>query len=112
MKEDRAAGSGVRPRRPPDRQPRHQRPGLAPRRAQTGPAGLAARRPRHARRARHDPRPAPPADPSPHTSVTRRSVPRPPPPIPSPMLPVAEVIELLHTDRLADVVRGTDVRAI
>jgi len=34
------------------------------------------------------------------------------PPIPSPMLPVAEVIELLHTDRLADVVRGTDVRAI
>jgi hypothetical protein len=28
------------------------------------------------------------------------------------MLPVAEVIELLHTDRLADVVRGTDVRAI
>jgi Icc protein len=34
------------------------------------------------------------------------------PPIPSPMLPVAEVIELLHTDRLADVVRGSDVRAI
>ncbi|MBO0845648.1 MAG: metallophosphoesterase [Nocardioides sp.] len=34
------------------------------------------------------------------------------PPIPSPMLPVAEVIELLETDRLADVVRGSDVRAI
>ena len=34
------------------------------------------------------------------------------PPIPSPMLPVAEVIELLDTDRLADVVRGSDVRAI
>lgn len=34
------------------------------------------------------------------------------PPIPSPMLPVAEVIELLDTDHLADVVRGSDVRAI
>jgi Icc protein len=34
------------------------------------------------------------------------------PPIPSPMLPVAEVIELLHTDRLAEVVRGSDVRVI
>jgi 3',5'-cyclic-AMP phosphodiesterase len=34
------------------------------------------------------------------------------PPIPSPMLPVAEVIELVETDRLADVVRGSDVRAI
>jgi 3',5'-cyclic-AMP phosphodiesterase len=34
------------------------------------------------------------------------------PPIPCPMLPVAEVIELLHTERLAEVVRGSDVRAI
>jgi 3',5'-cyclic-AMP phosphodiesterase len=34
------------------------------------------------------------------------------PPIPSPMLPVAEVIELLDTERLADAVRGSDVRAI
>lgn len=34
------------------------------------------------------------------------------PPIPSPMCPVAEVIELLDTDRLAEVLRGTDVRAI
>ena len=34
------------------------------------------------------------------------------PPIPCPMLPVAEVIELLDTDRLAHVVRGSDVRAI
>jgi 3',5'-cyclic AMP phosphodiesterase CpdA len=34
------------------------------------------------------------------------------PPIPSPMVPVAEVIELLDTDRLAAVVAGSDVRAI
>jgi Icc protein len=34
------------------------------------------------------------------------------PPIPSPMLPVAEVIELLETDRLARVLEGSDVRAI
>lgn len=34
------------------------------------------------------------------------------PPIPSPMVPVAEVIELLETERLAEVVRGSDVRAI
>jgi 3',5'-cyclic AMP phosphodiesterase CpdA len=34
------------------------------------------------------------------------------PPIPSPMCPVAEVIELQETDRLADVLRGSDVRAI
>jgi 3',5'-cyclic AMP phosphodiesterase CpdA len=34
------------------------------------------------------------------------------PPIPSPMCPVAEVIELVETDRLAEVLRGTDVRAI
>jgi Icc protein len=34
------------------------------------------------------------------------------PPIPSPMLPVAEVIELLDTDRLARVLEGSDVRAI
>ena len=34
------------------------------------------------------------------------------PPIPSPLVPVAEIIELLETERLADVVRGSDVRAI
>jgi 3',5'-cyclic-AMP phosphodiesterase len=34
------------------------------------------------------------------------------PPIPSPMCPVAEVIELLDTDRLAAVLAGSDVRAI
>ena len=34
------------------------------------------------------------------------------PPIPAPMLPVAEVIELRDTDRLAAVVEGSDVRAI
>lgn len=34
------------------------------------------------------------------------------PPIPSPMLPVAEVIELRDQDRLAAVLHGTDVRAI
>jgi 3',5'-cyclic AMP phosphodiesterase CpdA len=34
------------------------------------------------------------------------------PPVPSPMLPVAEVIELREQDRLASVVHGTDVRAI
>src|SRR5262245_45190482 len=34
------------------------------------------------------------------------------PPIPSPMLPVAELIELHDQDRLAAVLRGTDVRAI
>jgi Icc protein len=34
------------------------------------------------------------------------------PPIPSPMVPVAEVIELLDTDRLGAVVAGSDVRAI
>ena len=34
------------------------------------------------------------------------------PPIPSPMVPVAEVIELLETDRLAGVIEGSDVRAI
>ena len=33
-------------------------------------------------------------------------------PIPSPMVPVAEVIELLDTDRLAAVLEGSDVRAI
>jgi 3',5'-cyclic AMP phosphodiesterase CpdA len=34
------------------------------------------------------------------------------PPIPSPMVPVAEVIELLEQDRLAAVLHGTDVRTI
>jgi 3',5'-cyclic AMP phosphodiesterase CpdA len=34
------------------------------------------------------------------------------PPIPSPLVPAAEIIELLETDRLAAVVRGSDVRAI
>lgn len=34
------------------------------------------------------------------------------PPIPVPMMRPAEVIELLRQDRLADVVRGTDVRAV
>jgi 3',5'-cyclic AMP phosphodiesterase CpdA len=34
------------------------------------------------------------------------------PPIPSPLVPAAEIIELLETERLADVVRGSDVRAI
>ena len=34
------------------------------------------------------------------------------PPIPSPMVPAAELIELLDTERLADVLRGSDVRAI
>ena len=34
------------------------------------------------------------------------------PPIPSPMCPVAGVIELLDTDRLAAVVEGSDIRAI
>jgi 3',5'-cyclic AMP phosphodiesterase CpdA len=34
------------------------------------------------------------------------------PPIPAPMCPVAEVIELRGTARLADVLRGSDVRAI
>ncbi|MGI8523243.1 MAG: metallophosphoesterase [Nocardioides sp.] len=34
------------------------------------------------------------------------------PPIPSPLLPAAEIIELLDQPRLADVLRGTDVRAI
>jgi 3',5'-cyclic-AMP phosphodiesterase len=34
------------------------------------------------------------------------------PPIPSPMLPPAEIIELLDQHRLAAVVRGTDVRSI
>jgi Icc protein len=34
------------------------------------------------------------------------------PPIPVPMMRVAELIELLDQDRLADVVRGTDVRGI
>ncbi len=34
------------------------------------------------------------------------------PPIPVPMVPVAAVIELLDQDRLAEVIRGTDVRAI
>jgi 3',5'-cyclic-AMP phosphodiesterase len=34
------------------------------------------------------------------------------PPIPAPMCPVAEVIELLDTDRLAAVLGGSDVRAI
>jgi 3',5'-cyclic AMP phosphodiesterase CpdA len=34
------------------------------------------------------------------------------PPIPSPMVPAAEIIELLDTPRLAEVVRDTDVRAI
>ena len=34
------------------------------------------------------------------------------PPIPSPMMPAAEIIELLDQPRLADVLRGTDVRAI
>ncbi|MGC4110942.1 MAG: metallophosphoesterase [Nocardioides sp.] len=34
------------------------------------------------------------------------------PPIPCPMVPVAEVIELLDTDRLAAVLEGTDVRSI
>ena len=34
------------------------------------------------------------------------------PPIPSPLVPAAEIIELLETERLAAVLRGTDVRAI
>jgi Icc protein len=34
------------------------------------------------------------------------------PPIPSPMVPAAEIIELLDTDRLARVLEGSDVRAI
>lgn len=34
------------------------------------------------------------------------------PPIPSPMVPAAEIIELRDTDRLAEVLRGSDVRAI
>lgn len=34
------------------------------------------------------------------------------PPIPTPMMPVAEVIELLEQERLAAVLHGTDVRAI
>ena len=34
------------------------------------------------------------------------------PPIPSPLVPAAEIIELLDTERLADVVGGSDVRAI
>jgi Icc protein len=34
------------------------------------------------------------------------------PPIPSPLVPAAEIIELLDTDRLAAVLRGSDVRAI
>jgi len=34
------------------------------------------------------------------------------PPIPSPLVPAAEIIELLDTPRLAEVLRGSDVRAI
>ncbi len=34
------------------------------------------------------------------------------PPIPLPMLRAAEIIELLDQDRLAEVVRGTDVRSV
>jgi Icc protein len=34
------------------------------------------------------------------------------PPIPSPLVPAAEIIELLDTERLAAVLRGTDVRTI
>jgi 3',5'-cyclic-AMP phosphodiesterase len=34
------------------------------------------------------------------------------PPIPIPMMPAAEVIELLEQERLAEVLRGTDVRCI
>jgi 3',5'-cyclic AMP phosphodiesterase CpdA len=34
------------------------------------------------------------------------------PPIPSPLVPAAEIIELLDTERLAEVLRGSDVRAI
>ena len=34
------------------------------------------------------------------------------PPIPSPLVPAAEIIELLDTDRLAAVLRGSDVRAV
>jgi 3',5'-cyclic AMP phosphodiesterase CpdA len=34
------------------------------------------------------------------------------PPIPSPLVPAAEIIELLDTERLATVLQGTDVRAI
>jgi 3',5'-cyclic AMP phosphodiesterase CpdA len=34
------------------------------------------------------------------------------PPIPAPMVPISEVIELHETERLAEVVRGTDVRSI
>jgi Icc protein len=34
------------------------------------------------------------------------------PPIPSPLVPAAEIIELLDTDRLAAVLRGSDVRTI
>jgi 3',5'-cyclic AMP phosphodiesterase CpdA len=34
------------------------------------------------------------------------------PPIPSPLVPSAEIIELLETDRLAAVLRGSDVRTV
>ena len=34
------------------------------------------------------------------------------PPLPIPLMPAAEIIELLDQQRLADVIRGTDVRAI
>jgi len=34
------------------------------------------------------------------------------PPIPSPLVPAAEIIELLDTSRLAEVLRGSDVRTI
>ena len=60
---DAPAGPGVRRRRAADHQPRHQRARLAPRRDHRRAAGLAARRAGDAGRARHDPGPAPPADP-------------------------------------------------
>jgi Icc protein len=48
------------------------------------------------------------ATPAPHGTILAMHH----PPIPSPMVPAAEIIELLDTDRLAEVVRGSDVRAI
>lgn len=48
------------------------------------------------------------ATPAPHGTVLALHH----PPIPVPLVPIAAIIELLDQDRLAEVVRGTDVRAI
>ncbi len=48
------------------------------------------------------------AEPAPHGTILAMHH----PPIPVPMLRLAEIIELLDQQRLADVVEGTDVRAI